>query len=59
MPTDMKEAKEYINQIPHYIFCHMGILLMAKKQLSLLLISRYFLIFIFLTMRVFLNSGSK
>ena len=31
MPADVKEAKEYINQIPHYILCLYGYLINSQK----------------------------
>src|ERR1044072_3985136 len=42
MPVDIKEAKEYINNTPIIFFAFMGTSLMARKQLSPLLVSRYF-----------------
>jgi ethanolamine ammonia-lyase large subunit len=59
MPVDMKEAKEYINQIPIIFFASMDISLTARKQFSPLLVSRYFSIFVFLTMQTSLNSDIK
>jgi hypothetical protein len=57
MPVDIEEAKEYINKIPIIFFAFMNTLLMARKQLSPLLVLRYFSIFVFLIIQVFLNSG--
>jgi len=31
MPADVEEAKEYINQIPHYILCLYGYLINSQK----------------------------
>jgi hypothetical protein len=59
MPVDIEEAKEYINNIPIIFFAFMDTSLMARKQLSPLLASRYFLIFVFPIIQVFLNSGPK
>jgi hypothetical protein len=33
MPADVKEAKEYINQISHYIFCLYGYLINGQKAI--------------------------
>ncbi|GBB94972.1 hypothetical protein RclHR1_24540002 [Rhizophagus clarus] len=41
MPVDIEEAKEYINKTPIIFSAFMGISLMARKQLSPLLASRF------------------
>jgi len=56
---DIEEAKEYVNKIPIMFFESTDISLMARRQSSPLLVSRYFSIFAFLKMQVFLNSGPK
>ncbi|PKB97685.1 hypothetical protein RhiirA5_404169 [Rhizophagus irregularis] len=56
---DIEEAKENVNKIPIMFFESMDISLMARRQSSPLLVSRYFSIFAFLKMQVFLNSGPK